>query len=180
MIDAHLSLSFSYMEIIIQFGYVALFASAYPLAPLIAIVANLIEVRADTFKITYLCRRPQSIRCDGLNVWKNLLKCIVWLSALTNCLIFGYTSGQLMEWLPHFYEIDDTDHMQFRDDKGWIVIFIIFGLERGLLYIGLLLDLIIPNIPEDVMNELERKHFVFEQESREFEHQQAVQKRAVH
>jgi anoctamin-10 len=161
------------MEIIIQFGYVTLFASAYPLASLISIIANLIEMRADAFKITFVCRRPRSSRCDGLNVWKKLLEYIVWLSALTNCLIFGYTSGQLKEWLPHFYEMDDTDHMHFRDDKGWIVIFIIFGLERALICIGLLVNAIIPDIPDDVMNELERKHFVLEQESREFEHQQA-------
>ena len=166
------------MEIIIQFGYVTLFASAYPLASMISIVANLIEIRADAFKISYVCRRPRSSRCDGLNVWKNLLQCIVSLSALTNCLILGYSSGQLKEWLPHFYEMDDTDHMHFRDNKGWIVVFIIFGLERGLIYAGLLLDAVIPDVPEDVMNELERKHYVLEQESREFERLQALKRSA--
>ena len=105
-------------------------------------------------------------------MWNKLLGGIIRLSAVTNCLIFGYTSGQLMEWLPHLYQMDDTDRMRFGQDKGWIVIFIIFGLERALLYIGMLLDAIIPDVPEDVMNELERKHFVLEQESREYEHQQ--------
>jgi len=32
-----------YIEMVIEYGYVTLFASAYPLAPLISIVANLIE-----------------------------------------------------------------------------------------------------------------------------------------
>jgi anoctamin-10 len=160
------------MEIIIQFGYVTLFASAYPLASLISIVANLIEIRSDAFRITYICQRPRSIRCDGLNMWNTLVRGIVRISALTNCLIFGFTSGQLMEWLPHLYQMDDTDHMRFNTDKGWIVIFIIFGLERILLWTGALLDASIPDVPEDVMNQLERKHFVLEEESREYEHQQ--------
>lgn len=159
------------MEIVIQFGYVALFASAYPLASLISILANLVEIRSDAFKLTYLCRRPRSFRCDGLNVWNKLVRGIVWLSALTNCLIFGFTSGQLMEWLPNLYKMDETDHMRFRQDKGWIVIFIIFGLERTLLYIGMLFDAMIPSVPEDVMDEMEHRHFVQEQEIREFEHQ---------
>mmetsp|Transcript_25885 Transcript_25885/g.43135 ORF Transcript_25885/g.43135 Transcript_25885/m.43135 type:complete len:187 (+) Transcript_25885:110-670(+) len=163
----------SFMEIIIQFGYVTLFASAYPLASVISIVANLIEIRADAFRITYLCQRPRSIRCDGLNMWNKLLGAIVRLSALTNCLIFGFTSGQLMEWLPSLYQMDDTDHMRFTTDKGWIVIFIIFGLERLLLWTGMLLDAIIPDVPEDVMNQLERRYFVLEEESREYEHQEA-------
>lgn len=146
---------------------------------MISIVANLIEIRADAFKITYICQRPRSIRCDGLNMWNNLLKGIVRLSALTNCLIFGFTSGQLMEWLPSLYRIDETDHMRFRHDKGWIVIFIIFGLERILLWTGMLLDSVIPDVPEDVMNHLERRYFVLEEESREYEHQKELKRQGI-
>eukprot|EP00977_Amphora_coffeiformis_P027664 scaffold34630_cov185-Amphora_coffeaeformis.AAC.10 len=47
-----------YMEMLIQLGYVTLFASAYPLASLIAIGANWIEIRTDAMKLARLCRRP--------------------------------------------------------------------------------------------------------------------------
>lgn len=160
---------YSYMEILIQFGYATLFASAYPLASSIMIIANLVEIRSDTFKLTFICRKPRSLRCDGLGMWGNLLKGLVTLSALTNCLIFGFTSGQLMEWLPSLYIIDESDHMRFSDNKGWLVIFIIFGAERALLLIKFLVNAIIPDIPEDVMDKLERKHYVQEEESRQFE-----------
>ena len=164
--------SCSYMEIVIQFGYVTLFASAYPLASVISIFANLVEIRSDCFRLTYLCQRPRAMRCDGLNMWKNLLYAIVQLSALTNCLIFGFTSGQLMEWLPHFYVMTEDEHMRFKADKGWILIFIIFGMERVLLYTGNLLGAVIPKVPEDVMDELERKHYILEEESKQYEHEQ--------
>jgi len=160
------------MEIVIQFGYVTLFASAYPLASVISIIANLIEIRSDCFKLTYLCQRPRTIRCDGLAMWKHLLNAIVRLSALTNCLIFGFTSGQLMEWMPHFYTMsEDEQHLRFRKENSWVLIFIIFGMERALLYTASLLSVVIPKVPEDVMNELERKHFVLEEESRQYEHE---------
>mmetsp|Transcript_3712 Transcript_3712/g.5662 ORF Transcript_3712/g.5662 Transcript_3712/m.5662 type:complete len:715 (-) Transcript_3712:32-2176(-) len=158
-----------YMEIIIQFGYVTLFASAYPLASSIMIIANLVEMRSDTFKLSFICRKPRSLRCDGLGMWGSLLSGLVTLSALTNCLIFGFTSGQLMEWLPGLYTIDESDHMRFSDNKGWLVIFIIFGVERALLFTKLLINAVIPDIPEDVMDELQRKHFVQEEESRQYE-----------
>jgi len=154
------------MEIVIQYGYVTLFASAYPLASLIAIVANLIEIRADCFKLTFLCRRPKSTRSNGLGMWKTLLLGITWLSALTNCLIFGFTSGQMREYLPGFYHYDDSGHLRLIPGKGWIVVFIIFGMERILVYTGLLIRAVVPEIPEIIMEELERTQFVHEEDAR--------------
>jgi anoctamin-10 len=81
-----------YMEIVIQLGYVTLFASAYPLASLIAIVANLVEIHADCFKLTHVCQHPCPMRTDGCGMWNTLASSIIWLSALTNFLIFGFTT----------------------------------------------------------------------------------------
>lgn len=155
-----------YMEIVIQLGYVTLFASAYPLASLIAIFANLVEVRADCFKLTYVCQRPRPMRTDTCGMWNTLVSCILWLSALTNCMIFGFTSNQLMQYLPQFYTISDAGHTRLAPGKGWIVIFIIFGVERLLVYTGLLIYAIVPEVPEDVVEELERRHFVKMEESK--------------
>jgi hypothetical protein len=155
-----------YMEIVIQLGYVTLFASAYPLASLIAIVANLVEIRADCFKLTRVCQRPRPMRTDGCGMWNTLVSSIIWLSALTNCLIFGFTSDQLMQYLPSFYYLNEDGHTRLAEGKGWIVIFVIFGVERLLVYTGLLIYWVIPEIPETVMEELERRHFVRTLESK--------------
>ena len=157
----------SYMEIVIQFGYVTLFASAYPLASFISVVANFIEIRSDCFKITKLCQRPRPLRTDGLGMWLTLMSSIVWLSALTNCLLFGFTSGQMREWLPHFYHVDETDHLRLQSETAWVLIFIIFGMERFLIFTGMLIHAIIPDVPDDVMDRIERKLFILEQETRE-------------
>ena len=47
-----------YLEMFIQFGYVTLFSSAYPLAGLCALFNNLIEVRSDAFKLCFIHQRP--------------------------------------------------------------------------------------------------------------------------
>ena len=68
----------------------------------------------------------------------------------------------------------DEEHLRLKEEKGWILIFIIFGMERLLLYSASILAAVIPDVPEDVMDELERKHFVLEEESRKFEHEKRV------
>jgi anoctamin-10 len=150
-----------YMEIVIQLGYVTLFASAYPLASLISIIANWVEIRSDCFKLTHVCRRPISIRSSGLGMWRTLISAVIWTSAITNCLIAGFTSGQLTHYLPEFYIRDkDTGDYNIDEEDGWLVIFVIFGLERLLIIFGLLILAIVPATPEDVVDEIERRQYV--------------------
>ena len=42
-----------YAELIIQYGYVTLFVSAFPLAPLLALISNYVEIRMDGSKLLY-------------------------------------------------------------------------------------------------------------------------------
>ena len=44
--------SYDYIEMVIQFGFVTLFSSAFPLAALFAFFNNLIEIRRDAQKYT--------------------------------------------------------------------------------------------------------------------------------
>jgi anoctamin-10 len=155
------------MEIVIQFGYVTLFASAYPLASLVALAANWVEIRSDCFKLARVCRRPRSVRADGIGVWKSLLSCVVWMSALTNCLIVGFTSDQMKEIFPAFYMQDKHGDTHLVHDKGWIAVFVIFGLERVLLLVGVLIYAVVPEVPEDVQEEVQRLHHVRQHEHEE-------------
>jgi anoctamin-10 len=153
-----------YMEILIQLGYVTLFASAYPLASLVSIAANWVEIRADCFKLAVLCQRPVVYRSSGLGMWKTLMASVIWMSALTNCLLFGFTSDQMMHYVPDFYARDREGFTLLTHEKGWIVVFVIFGLERLLIISGLLIYAIVPGVPEDISDELERRQYIRTQE----------------
>jgi hypothetical protein len=48
-----------FIEMIVQLGYVTLFASAYPCSGLFAIAANFIEIRLDAFKLCHICLRTR-------------------------------------------------------------------------------------------------------------------------
>lgn len=150
-----------YMEIMIQFGYVTLFASAYPLASLIMAGAVWVEIRCDSYKLTYLCQKPLAIeRIHDIGVWKRILQVVVWSSCLTNCMLFGFTSDQMMQFLPDFYIRDGEGVTHMVHDKGWIAILIIFGLERALIVVGLLLQALIPAVPESLAIRLQRRKYL--------------------
>ena len=59
-----------YLEMFIQFGYVTLFSSAYPLAALCALLNNVMEVRGDAFKLCFVHQRPFVQRAAGIGTWQ--------------------------------------------------------------------------------------------------------------
>ncbi|CAG0919431.1 unnamed protein product [Notodromas monacha] len=59
-----------YSELFIQFGYVAFFSSAFPLASLWALFNNIIEIRTDAFKLCYVLQRPFGERVQGIGAWQ--------------------------------------------------------------------------------------------------------------
>ncbi|KAI0630727.1 DUF590-domain-containing protein [Trametes polyzona] len=73
-----------YSEMITQFGYVALWSTIWPLAPVMSLVNNWLELRSDAFKITVHVRRPIPTRTDTIGPWLDTLTFLTWLGALTN------------------------------------------------------------------------------------------------
>ena len=57
-----------YIEMAIQFGFVTLFSAAFTLAPLLAMINNLFEIRIDALKYTRYKTRPVPKRYDG-RIW---------------------------------------------------------------------------------------------------------------
>ncbi|XP_033926836.1 anoctamin-8 isoform X2 [Melopsittacus undulatus] len=60
-----------YQEMFIQFGYVVLFSSAFPLAAMCALVNNIIEIRSDAFKLCTGLQRPFGQRVESIGQWQH-------------------------------------------------------------------------------------------------------------
>lgn len=58
---------------VIEFGYITFFASAFPLASAVSIVCNLIEMRSDIFKLSFLCQRPPAMQAANIGTWEYVL-----------------------------------------------------------------------------------------------------------
>ena len=62
-----------FLEMFIQFGYVTLFSSAYPLAGLCALLNNIIEIRGDAFKLCFVHKRPFGARVNSIGSWQVII-----------------------------------------------------------------------------------------------------------
>ena len=54
----------------IQFGYVVLFSSAFPLAAMCALINNIIEIRSDALKLCTGLQRPFGQRVESIGQWQ--------------------------------------------------------------------------------------------------------------
>jgi len=84
-----------YNELAIQFGYVVLFAPAFPLAPLIALCSNFLDTASDGFRIVFKSQKPHYSGANNIGTWFYIFSVISTISVLTNSAIIGFTSDEL-------------------------------------------------------------------------------------
>ncbi|VVC96070.1 unnamed protein product [Leptidea sinapis] len=103
---------------LVDFGHMGLFPeylemAAFPLAPLFALINNVLEMRLDATKFLSCYRRPVPQRVNDIGVWYRILDSIGKLSIITNGfiiaftsefiprLVYQYTTGSLDQYVNH-------------------------------------------------------------------------------
>ncbi|CAM4909523.1 unnamed protein product [Rotaria socialis] len=81
-----------YLKLVIQFGFVTLFVAAFPLAPLCALINNLIELRLDAWKLLTKYKRPLPFKASDIGIWNDIIAAVSHLAVLTNAAIIAWTS----------------------------------------------------------------------------------------
>ena len=69
---------------VIQFGYIVLFAPAFSLAPCLAFINNVIEIRTAGFRFCSAFQRPVAKQRGGIGSWLGVLNILGFLAVLTN------------------------------------------------------------------------------------------------
>ncbi|KAM8740906.1 anoctamin-2b isoform 2-T2 [Acanthopagrus schlegelii] len=99
-----------YMEMIIQFGFVSLFVASFPLAPLFALLNNVIEIRLDAKKFVTELRRPVAVRAKDIGIWYNILSGMGKFSVIINAFVISFTSDFIPR-LVYLYMFSQTGTM---------------------------------------------------------------------
>ena len=131
-----------YSDIVVQFGYLALFVTALPIASLFTIIINYISSKTLTWKLLVLYQRPIPVGAQDIGVWQEIMQTIASISILTNGALVCYTMDVLDGYTPH--------------TRAWI--YIIFMWTIGLLQQGI--GLAIPDVPFEVQTQLKRQEFI--------------------
>ncbi|KAF7212918.1 anoctamin-9-like [Nothobranchius furzeri] len=86
------SLFEEFLEMVIQFSFTTIFVAAFPLAPLLALINNIFEIRLDAIKMTRLEQRLVPRKTNDIGVWTKVLEAVGVLAVITNGLVIGITS----------------------------------------------------------------------------------------
>ena len=111
-----------YTEMAVQWGNVLLFAVVFPLAPLFAMMNNLIEIRADAFKLCRIHRRPEYSTRQDIGNWENVFATVSLLAVITNAALVNFVGSQTANLLERSQEYDDlSSSSRLADPYLWLV-----------------------------------------------------------
>ena len=75
-----------------------MFVAAFPLAPLFALINNILELRIDAINFVVNFRKPVAERSQGIGVWFGILRTMSWIAVLINSFVIAFTS----EFIPRY------------------------------------------------------------------------------
>ncbi|KAM4809439.1 anoctamin-8 [Rhinophrynus dorsalis] len=155
-----------YQEMFVQFGYVVLFSSAFPLAAVCALINNIIEIRSDAFKLCSGLQRPFGRRVEGIGQWQNVMEAMGVIAIIVNCYLIGQC-GQLQRLIPWL-------------GPETAIIFIVV-LEHFALLLKYIIHVVIPDIPGWVAEEMAKLEYqrreAFKKHERQAQHRYQQQQR---
>jgi len=81
-----------YLEMVMTYGYITLFASAFPFGSTLTCIFIWLELRQDVFKIENLHKRPFSRKAHDIGSWASALEFLTFMSIFTNLVLSCYAS----------------------------------------------------------------------------------------
>lgn len=131
------SLIFLFFPTVTQFGFVTLFVASFPLAPLLALLNNIIEIRVDAWKLTTQYRRPVAAKAHSIGVWQDILYGMAVLSVATNvsgpillvwlCIAFCFLgNGKIYMMLNSIFSFVDFIMVTVHNDTSSLRFFFFF------------------------------------------------------
>jgi anoctamin-10 len=92
-----------YLELTIQYGFIVLFAIAFPLIPVICWFSNMFEMQVDKVKLLYLSKRPNPQGAFDIGNWFYILELMSFLAIFSNAGLLIFTSNTYFEF-SEFYK----------------------------------------------------------------------------
>lgn len=136
-------------EMVVQFGYMALFSVVWPLTPVSFIINNWIELRSDAVKICVGMQRPTPQRVDSIGPCLDSLGFLTWLGSITTAaLVYLFSNDGLGP--------DGTP----ATIKGWALLLTIFFSEHAYFLVRMAVRLAISKLDSPGMQKERAERFM--------------------
>ncbi|SYZ63878.1 Calcium-activated_chloride_channel (plasmid) [Leishmania braziliensis MHOM/BR/75/M2904] len=108
-----------FIEVLIQFGFILLFAAAYPLVSFVALLSNIIKVRSHLFTMCYVMRRPvPRLGVQQNTTWCGIMRGFAIAAVIINTFLLALMSNHTpVWWLPKHFTTISTLGSQRTSDK---------------------------------------------------------------
>lgn len=137
----------------IQFGYVAFFSMAFPVAPLIGFFLNIFDLYFSYFSLTNHLRRKPAVEKNGIGIWNQIFELMSYLSLLINLGLLAVSDSGIKSLFQKIHPGYFTDNYNVLTLVIILVIaeHVIFGLKY-------LIDVCISDKPKWVQKEIEQRN----------------------
>uniref|UniRef100_A0A3Q3WXG4 Anoctamin n=1 Tax=Mola mola TaxID=94237 RepID=A0A3Q3WXG4_MOLML len=92
-----------FLEMVIQFCFTTIFVAAFPLAPLLALINNIFEIRLDAIKMVHLEQRLVPRKTNDIGVWTKVLEAVGVIAVIANGLVIGVSSDFIPRLVYHYH-----------------------------------------------------------------------------
>ena len=136
-------------EMIVQFGYLALFSVVWPPTAVSFLINNWIELRSDAVKICIEMQRPTPERADSIGPWLDSLGFLTWLGSISSAaLVYLFSNDGLGP--------DGTP----ATIKGWAFLLTIFFSEHIYLVVRMAVRIVISKMDSPGMQKERAERFM--------------------
>jgi len=157
------------MEVVLQFGYVTMFVSVLPVAPLFALLSNVVAMRLDVLSCTQAKQRPPFESETEVSTFTSILEFMSFAAVAVNCAVLFFTTRSDFQGLLKVVDptwrgdaVDPTENQNDYVRELWVLLVI----EHVVLGAKALLSLLIDDsaswvrLDEDQSDEEEKKRML--------------------
>ncbi|KAF4037169.1 Calcium-activated chloride channel [Phytophthora infestans] len=156
------------MEVVLQFGYVTMFVSVLPVAPLFALLSNVVAMRLDVLSCTQTKRRPPFESETEVSTFTSILEFMSFAAVAVNCAVLFFTTRSDLESLIQVVRPSWRAEESMTDNSSAYVteLWLLLVVEHVVLGTKALLSLVIDDsaswvrLDEDQTDEEEKKRML--------------------
>ncbi|XP_063683764.1 anoctamin-7-like isoform X24 [Bolinopsis microptera] len=149
--DTDFTLS-EYTEKCIMYGIIMLFGTVFPLAPLVALICNMVDVRVDGYRILWKNRRYIAQRAEDIGIWQYILEFLNMVGVVVNSLILAFT----LKGSSSILFKPDVEGSNINSYEPWMVA---FAFEHVCFALKFIVSYVIPDVPSDVQFKMRKEQF---------------------
>eukprot|EP01036_Dinobryon_divergens_P031545 gene31545-40962_t len=140
--DPNMSLLSEYADMVIQFGFTALFVSALPIASSFGLLSNIVSVKSNVWRRFNVLQRPFPMGAEDIGFWQEIFLVMSTIAVITNAGLTVFTMHSL-------------------DNYSTVTRFWIFILFQWLCFaIQQFVMAVIPDEPETILIQQQREKFI--------------------